>query len=46
MQGKNTECEGGSREIIKMEARYKEKDLENHDHCLSDLWDDTKHSKI
>lgn len=46
MQGKDNECEGGSREIIKMEERYKEKDLENHDHCLNDSWDNTKHSKI
>ena len=44
MQGKKTECENGSREIIKIEAWYKEKDLENH--CLNDLWDNTKHSKI
>lgn len=44
MQGKKTECENGSREIIKIEAWHKEKDLENH--CLDDLWDNTKHSKI
>ena len=42
--GEKNECENGSREIIKIEAWHKEKALENH--CLNDLWDNTKHSKI